>query len=550
MAYCRKEKQMLTLIKKQPTYFLYCRKSTDENDRQILSLDSQMDEAIKRFHDLKIIKLPPESVSAFEPMKRPVFADMVKRIRKGEAQGIIAWHPDRLSRNPIDAAEVIYLLDIGKLKDLKFCNYHFENSPEGKMMLQITLSQSKYSSDKLSTDVKRGMNRKAETGWRPGRAPLGYVNSKTKLKGEQDIATDPVRFGLVKQLLNHMLTGNYTAPALLELANKIGLTMPMKKDGLPRNLHLSELYRILNNPFYYGWYEWPKGSENWLKGKHEPMITEDQFNRIQGFLGKPSQARPHTKQFAFTGLMKCGSCGCAITAEEKFKYQKNGNVHRYVYYRCTKKRDKNCPEKAVELKEFNRQIDAVIQKLTISEKFKDWAIKYLHLLRKEEAANYKTQFEEKQKRLVIIIQHLDSLMFKYTSVENRDDQFITAQEYSRMKSALLKEKSKLEDELSAQGNEKEGWLEMSERTFNFARYAGIWFAKGDDDVRRAIFACLGSSLVLTNQKIDITLQKPFEMIFTSLPVAQAEFARLEPIEMQASTTQFFTSLKQLPIWSG
>jgi len=538
------------LLTKQPTYFLYCRKSTDEGDRQVLSLDSQTDEAIKRFGDLKIIKLPPESVSAFEPKKRPIFADMIARIRKGEAQGIIAWHPDRLSRNPIDAAEVIHLLDIGKIKDLKFCSYYFDNSPEGKMMLQITLSQSKYSSDKLSNDVKRGMNRKAETGWRPGRAPLGYTNSKIKLKGEQDIAPDPVRFGLVKQLLNHMLTGNYTTPALLELANKIGLTMPMILGRQPRKLHLSELYRILGNPFYYGWYEWPKGSDNWLKGKHPPMITEDQYNTIQKFLGKPSQPRPHTKSFAFTGLMKCGSCGCAITAEEKFKYQQNGNIHRYVYYRCTRKRDKHCPEKAVELKEFNAQIDAVIQKIMISEKFKDWAIKHLYFLRKEEAANYKTLSKDKQKQLVAIIQQLDALMFKYASPENRDGEYINAQEYSRMKSVLLKEKSKLEDDLNVQGKEKEKWLEMSERTFNFARYAGIWFAKGDDDIRRAIFACLGSSLVLSDQKIQITLRKPFEMIFTRLPEVRAEFARLEPQEIPTTSTQFFSCLQQLPIWSG
>jgi site-specific DNA recombinase len=549
MAYCKKEmfKELLT---KQPTYFLYCRKSTDEGDRQVLSLDSQMDEAIKRFGDLKIIKLPPESVSAFEPKKRPIFASMIARIRKGEAQGIIAWHPDRLSRNPIDAAEVVHLLDIGKLKDLKFCSYYFDNSPEGKMMLQITLSQSKYSSDKLSKDVKRGMDRKAESGWRPGRAPLGYLNSKTKLKGEQDIAVDPVRVGLMKQLFDHMLTGNYTAPALLEVANKIGLTMPMTKNRVPRKLHLSELYRILSNPFYYGWYEWPKKSENWLKGKHQPIISEEQFNRIQRILGKPSQPRPHTRSFTFTGLMKCGSCGCAITAEEKVKNQKNGNVHNYVYYRCTKKRDRNCPEKTIELKEFNRQIDALLGKLTISETFKDWSIKYLYFLRKEEAATYKTLLQDKQKQLITITEQLDALLFKYASPENRDGEYINAQEYSRMKSSLLKEKSRIEDELNGQGKEKETWLEMSERTFNFARYASTWFEKGDEDVRRAIFACLGSSLILTNKKIEITLRKPFEMIFTRLPEARIEIQRLEPIEIPMNTTQFFMYNEQLPIWSG
>ncbi len=119
-----------------------------------------------------------------------------------------------------------------------------------------------------------------------------------------------------------------------------------------------------------------------------------------------------------------------------------------------------------------------------------------------------------------------------------------------MKLALLKEKSRLEDDLDAQSKEKEEWLKMSERTFNFARYAGIWLAKGDDDMRRAIFACLGSSLVLSDQKIDITLRKPFEMIFARPPEAQRGFARLEPQEMRMNTTQFFTCLQQLPIWSG
>ncbi len=100
-----------------------------------------------------------------------------------------------------------------------------------------------------------------------------------------------------------MLTGNYTAPALLDLANKIGLTMPTTKQRPVRKLHLSELYRILGNPFYYGWYEWPKGSENWVKGKHQAMITEMDFDQIQRSLGKPSQSRPHTRNFAFSGRM-------------------------------------------------------------------------------------------------------------------------------------------------------------------------------------------------------------------------------------------------------
>lgn len=289
---------------KVTTYFLYCRKSTDEKDRQVLSLGSQETEAVQRFGSLKIIKLPHESVSAFEPDKRPVFKNMIERIKKGEAQGIIAWHPDRLSRNPKDAAEIIYLLDIGALKDLKFCSYYFDNSPEGKMMLQITLSQSKYSSDKLSKDVKRGMDKKAQSGWRPGLATLGYINSKTNFKGEQVIYNDPLRFNRVKQMWQMFLTGNYTVPQIYEVvSNEWKMLMPATRKRPERKMQLSCLYKIFTNPFYYGWYEWPIGSDNWIQGKHEAMITEKEFNQAQFLLGKKGKQKPHTHRFAFTGLV-------------------------------------------------------------------------------------------------------------------------------------------------------------------------------------------------------------------------------------------------------
>ena len=83
-----------------------------------------------------------------------------------------------------------------------------------------------------------------------------------------------------------------------------------------------------------------------------------------------------------------------------------------------------------------------------------------------------------------------------------------------------------------------------------SRYASYWFEHGDDDMKRAIFACLGSNLLLTNKTIDITLRKPFQMIFTRLPETHAEMKWIEPVELPTTPTQFFTCLQQLPIWSG
>ena len=139
-------------------FFLYARKSTDEQDRQILSIEAQIAE-VKEFalrEGLEFVKIFVESQTAKEP-GRPIFNEMLSRIEKGEANGILAWHPDRLARNSVDGGRIIYLIDTGKIQELKFPTFWFENTPQGKFMLNIAFGQSKYYVDNLSENVKRGL---------------------------------------------------------------------------------------------------------------------------------------------------------------------------------------------------------------------------------------------------------------------------------------------------------------------------------------------------------------------------------------------------------
>ena len=180
-------------------YFAYVRKSPEGEERQALSIESQKEKVRELFPRLEIVEVIEERHSAFLPHHRPQFARMIERLRKNDAQGILAWHPDRLSRNEIDAATLTYMLRTRQILDLKFGSYHFDNSPEGIMMLQLALSQSQYSSAKLSKDVKRGMEQKAKMGWMPGVAPAGYLNTPERQTGCKVLVKDPARFPLIRK---------------------------------------------------------------------------------------------------------------------------------------------------------------------------------------------------------------------------------------------------------------------------------------------------------------------------------------------------------------
>lgn len=160
-----------------PRYFLYARKSTDEEDRQILSIEAQLTE-LREFaqnESLTIVREFVESMTAKVP-GRPLFNKMIELIERGEATGILAWHPDRLARNSVDGGRIVYLLDTGKLSSLKFPTFWFENTPQGKFMLNIAFGQSKYYVDNLVENIKRGVRQKLRRGEFPGRPPVGYLN--------------------------------------------------------------------------------------------------------------------------------------------------------------------------------------------------------------------------------------------------------------------------------------------------------------------------------------------------------------------------------------
>src|ERR1035438_5862962 len=225
-------------------FFLYARKSTDVEDKQVLSIDAQINELreLAAREGINVVAELIEKQSAKIP-GRPIFDAMLERIEAGEADGILAWHPDRLARNSIDGGQIIYLLDTGKIKTLKFPTFRFESDPQGKFMLNIMFGQSKYYVDNLSENTKRGLREKVRRGEFPHQAPIGYLNDYRTKK----IIVDRERAPLVKEAFEMYATGNATFDMVREHLGTQGIKS--RNDKLFVRKHVSH---ILKNPFYYG----------------------------------------------------------------------------------------------------------------------------------------------------------------------------------------------------------------------------------------------------------------------------------------------------------
>lgn len=514
---------------KKHTYFLYARKSSESEDRQVQSIDDQTGrlKELAKTLGFTIKHVYTEAKTAKKPYNRPIFTEMMKRIEAGEANGILCWQINRLSRNPIDSAQIQWSLQQGALKSIQTIDREYK--PDDNVLLfNVESGMANQFILDLSKNVKRGNLCKVKNGWRPGTAATGYLNELEN----HTIIPDPDRFDLIRKTWDLMLTGNYTVLQILRKLNEEwGFRTKKRKRIGGRPLSLGGLYAIFTNQFYAGILVY-NGQE--YAGKHKQMVTLEEFDRVQEVLGRKGKPRPKKYTFPFTGMIRCAECGCQITAEQKTKLIKKTNETKsYTYYHCTRRKlDIKCSQvKSIDEPTLEGQILEQVKQLTILPEFFDWAMEALNQGNDREIIDRTKIYEMQHQSITQAQKELDNL----TKMRYRE--LIDDEMFIKERDTLQTQIKKLQHELHETEQRAEGWIELTEKVFNFARYAQEHFENGSIEQKKDVLSGLGSNFLLKDQKLIITAHKWLQPIIDGYKPLEVEYVTSEPTVLGSNKTK-------------
>ncbi len=452
-------------------FFLYARKSTDDEERQMLSIEAQLAE-LREYASNEGVTVTREFVESrtAKTPGRPIFNDMLERIENGEASGLLAWHPDRLARNWADGGHIVNLLDTGKLAALRFPTFWFEDTPQGKFVLSIAFSQSKYYSDALSQNVQRGMRQKLRRGEFPGKPPVGYLN-EPRLR---TIIVEPGKAELVRRMFEAYATGGYTFDELHDLVVGWGLTshreQPIARSMLPQ---------LLANPFYIGLFRFAGETH---EGAHQPIVSKALFDEVQNVMAR--RGRPHKPRrnpLPYLGFIQCGECGASITGERQKGHH---------YYRCTRKLGPCSQKRFIREEALTDELRAITASASIPAEHGAGMLAQVREWRQTESDCRASELAEERTRLGKAESRLSRLLDVYLEGD------IEQADYSRKKGELLHEKAGIRERVRRIEREGSAWLEPLEAFLNDAILAETTAFSGTEEELRGFHRRIGSNLSL------------------------------------------------------
>jgi len=507
----------------KPKYFLYARKSTEDDDKQVMSIEAQLFELreFARKENLQILEEFTESKSAKTP-GRIKFNEMMSKIESLDGVGILAWHPDRLARNSIDGGRVIYAVDTLKIVSLRFPTFWFEPTPQGLFMLQVAFGQSKYYSDNLKQNVERGIRQKLRRGEWLASAPRGYINNpKTR-----NIEPDPVVARIIVQAYKEYATGKHNFATLSKFLTDLGM---VSKHGTP--LYKSAVSNLLSNKAYMGLV---KHKNEFFPGSFAPIISHDLFEAVQKRLKE--RARPRKTKvghnFPFTGLFRCGECDSMISAQWA-----KGRGGLYRYYRCTKKSGK-CGQGYLQENLLVFQIKERLQQIALPDEWTDWMLKQTDTWEKEEKFSSGSNVGQIKEREREIQQKLDNLITIYL------DGDIPKENYLAKKDELLLQKISLTEKIDSARHERNNWVEPLREWILDMKKGAELVSSSDFYEIRDYLKKIGTNPRMHNKSVSVSFCPPTEFAFAEK--TGLEFTHPLSTIARKRATDFFAEVQTCP----
>lgn len=504
-------------------YVVYCRKSSESDERQIQSLSDQINTLMPFVHQrgLSIVGEPLQESKSAKLPGRPIFNQMVDLVEKGLANGIILLNPTRLSRNTVDTGQIIYLMDLGVLQEVVTPFQTFKNNPNDKFMLNLLCTQAKLENDNKSVTVRDSMRLKAERGDFPGIARPGYINNRSKHQGQRDISAHPIYFSLMRKIFDMALTGNYSLKVLTKKAEELGI-----RSSGGHVIGKSSIHRFLRDPFYTGKFIY---TGKLYRGNHPAMLTDEEFNHLQNILDGKTQVKKYRHTFALNGTITCGECHYCVTAEAHTKKYKNGTAQTFGYYRCSKQsKTVKCTQGYLSEHKAENQLKDDLSMLELEKEFAEWAVEALDDVVRSE----RTVTDDAQKAIQAALEGVNKRIHNLTDLKispnNADGSLLSDEEFADRKRALLLEKEQLLDKIQNGSSNEDSWGEIARGSFDFGLRASSRFQKEDPEEQKSIVKTVYSNLILLDQTLQLQPRYLYIKYKDGVKRTNAEKARLEP----------------------
>lgn len=554
-------------------YGTYYRKSEEDEGKQVNSIKDQkrdLDEIEAREKINIAIKFPGESQSAFTP-GRPIFAEVIKSIEIGKINSLFVWHANRLSRNPLDAGMIIYLMDIGKLKEVKTPSRIYHNNSNDKFLLNLDFSMSKKDSDDKSVVVKRALEGRALRGLPNGMSKVGFLNDKTEEKGNRKWIVDKIRFPLVKKLFKKMLTGKFS-PAQIYRYAKDDLkltTVPRKKEG-GKPVAYSYIYSLLRDPIYAGFF-YHNGQRCELDKRLPRVMSEEDYWKIQAMLGAKGRPQPSKHEGLYNHFLYCGECGGHMSPDFKFQLICPGCKFKfsctnkdqcpkcktkidqmvdpiyltYVYYYCVnnKKHRTVCPATTIEEKKIEKAIhDKFMNEICISQELSEWCLKNFNIMKNQEVqdeADIDASLKEQEIRIKKKLNNLLSFRIAQQDITPEKAEIFDTQE-----KALQQEWA----DIKQRKNHKIDWYGEAVKEFNLMAEMEDILKNGTSADKKDALYELRSNLTVKGKNLSISNRKSINTFAEYILRARSENPSFEPKKISKTQMQKYGFKTLLPMF--